>query len=75
MLECDLDEFLGLKESLKMSHLPKSSECEHSGLGERPVQHTLVSALTGLPKSLLSILKYNQTSYKLVPEINTDNCR
>lgn len=50
------DQFLGLKEALKVLHLPEASE-EEEGLCNRLPKHMLVCALTGLTETLLAILK------------------
>ena len=53
--EIGLDQFLGLEETLEMSHLPGAHDQEDAGLGQGPPQHSLVGALASLTEPLLSV--------------------
>jgi len=50
-----LDQFLSLKETLEMLHLPHAHDEKHGCLCKRPVEHSFVCALAGLTETLLTI--------------------
>lgn len=52
-----LNQLLGFKEALEMSHLPDADGYEDEGLQNGPPQHPLVGALAGLTEALLSPLQ------------------
>ena len=51
-----LNEFLGLKEFLEMSHLPGTHNKENCCLSQRPPQDTLVGAFTCLTEAFFTYL-------------------
>jgi len=55
----ELDEFLGLKETLEMFHLPHAGDDEDRRLSDCPPQHSLIGALTCLTKPLFTVLHNN----------------
>jgi len=55
LLHSSLNQFLGFKKALEMSHLPSPHHQQDSGLSQSPPQNSLVGTLTCLSKSFLSV--------------------
>ncbi len=52
-----LNEFLGLKEALEMSHLPDAHQDEDDGLSQGPPQHLGIGAVTHQTEPLLTNMR------------------